>query len=55
MKLSNIELAYLVAAFAILARGSLDGGITTQEAGIVMFLIGLIPVRRADKRNGNDE
>jgi hypothetical protein len=55
MNLTSIELAYLVAAFAVLTRGTLDGGITTQEAGIVAFLIGLIPVRRADKKNGKND
>ena len=50
MKFTALELVYFIAAFAILARGTIDGGITTQEAGLVMFLLGLVPVRRADKR-----
>lgn len=57
MNLTLIEYGYLISALVVLIRGTLDGGITTQEAGIIMFLLGLIPVRRADKKrveNDND-
>ena len=44
------EIIILVLAVVIVLRGLIDHGMTTTEAGLVLGLLGLIPVNRLDRR-----
>ncbi len=43
-----VELLYLVVGLGILIRGTIDHGLTPTELGAAAFILGLIPVTRAD-------
>lgn len=47
--LTNIEVIFLVVALLIIGRGLIEG-LTVQEAGIALWLLGAIPVRHADRK-----
>lgn len=44
-----LEAVYLILAIGIIVRGTIDHGLTIQEAGVALFLFGLVPVTRADR------
>ena len=50
-----LEVVYLIVGLGIMIRGTIDHGLTPTELGAGMFLIGLIPVSRADKRGTHKE
>ncbi len=43
------EAVCFITALLILARG-LVFGLEVEDAGVAMFLMGLVPIRRADKK-----
>lgn len=47
--LRPLECLYLALGVGILIHGSLDHGLTVPELGAALFLLGLIPVNRADR------
>lgn len=47
--LRPLECLYLALGVGILVRGTVDHGLTVPELGAALFLLGLIPVTRADR------
>jgi hypothetical protein len=43
------EMCCFIGAFAIITRG-LAVGLEVQDAGVALFLLGLVPIRRADRK-----
>ena len=55
VKLTWLELIYLIVGLGIVIHGVIDHGLTAIELGAAMFFIGLVPVTRADKKHAEGE
>lgn len=47
----RIDVLYLALGVGIIVRGTFDHGLTVQELGAAMFLIGLVPATKADRHH----